>query len=172
MWRPQAEAQRFAGLNACTLTRHRHERSMAVRLAARSSPLGWITGDCQTVDTHFAQGTCPARTSYHLTTVAPNACRAERKDVRSGPERAQDIGPRPGEEVRTLRHVPTPPARRATQPHSRGPGPAVSALRSQLGCRSTQMSASRGDLCLHPPPSVSRARLATASLWCGNAPRV
>jgi hypothetical protein len=47
-------------------------------------------------------------------------------------EGAQDKGPRPGEEVRTARHVPTPPARRAARPHSRGPGPAGSSLRSQL----------------------------------------
>ena len=126
-----------------------------MRLAARSLPLGWITGDCQR-STHFPQWN-----------AEPNAASmsAPPKEHRTS-DRAQEK--RCALCATCRRRLHAVPRNRTAE----GPGPAVSALRSQLGCRSTQMSASRGGLCLHPPPSVSRARPATASLWCGNAPRV
>ena len=72
----------------------------------------------------FAQRPCLQESRAKRTPAEPRHVCAD--------EGAQDKGPRPGEEVRTARHVPTPPARRAARPHSRGPGPAGSSLRSQL----------------------------------------
>ena len=128
-----------------------------MRLAARSLPLGWITGDCQR-STHFPQWN-----------AEPNAASmsAPPKEHRTS-DRAQEKRCALCATCRRRLHaVHATAQRRAGASRERSAQPASGSAAAAHRCQ----PAEEASACTLPPRLVGLCP-STASLWCGNAPRV